>query len=213
MALINNNLVFVEDENVTRETESSSHPVEKGVPLTDHVKRKPVEISIKGKIGNTTGHNGKKASDIINNIINLQNSGSLIKYVGRNAAGNMQIQSFNTSHPNTVWGGCEFDMVLKEVRIAQPAYKPPAVKKTAEKKSAGTQQVSNGDSKNVYHTVKKGDTIWKLVTKTYKSLDPKYSKTMDKCNWVMSKNPSAFSRKGDFGTLKVGAKILIGVKK
>lgn len=207
MALINNNYVFVKDESVTRDTESTSHPVEKGIDITDHIHRKPIEISLTGSIGN---HNGKKAYDIINNLKNLQNSGSLIKYVGRNSAGNMQIQSFNTSHPNTVWGGCEFDMVLKEVRIAQPAYKAKTLKSS---KKVGTQQVSKGENKNVYHTVKKGDTIWKLVTKTYKSLDPKYSKTMDKCNWVMKQNPKAFSRKGDFGTLQIGKKILIGVRK
>ena len=211
MALINNNYVFVKEESVTRETESSSYAVEKGVDLTDHVHRKPVEISISGSIGN---HNGVKASDIISNLYNLQKSGSLVDYVGRNAQGGMQIQSFNTSHPNTVWGGCEFDMVLREVRIAQPAYKTPKesnTKKTVKK--AGTQQVSKGENKNIYHTVKKGDSVWVLVTKTYKSLEPKYSKPMDKCNWVMKQNPKAFSRKNDFGTLQIGKKILVGYRK
>lgn len=208
MALINNNYVFVKEESVTRDTESTSHAVEKGIDITDHIRRKPVEISISGSI---VSHNGKKAYDILTNILNLQKNGSLISYVGRNAINNMQIQSFNTSHPNSVWGGCEFDMVLKEVRIAKSAYKPPA--KKAKKKSAGTQQPSKGKNTNIYHTVKKGDTVWALVTKTYKSLEPKYSKPMDKCNWVMKQNPKAFSRKNDFGTLQIGKKILVGYRK
>ena len=133
----------------------------------------------------------------------LQNNASLITYVGRKSVSNMQIQSFAPDYSNKTWGGCEFTITLKEVRIAKPAYNS---------KNSGTQQVQNGDSNAVYHTVKKGDTIWTLVTTKYKSLYPKYSKVMDKCNWVMSKNPNAFSRKGDFRTLQIGKRILIGYK-
>lgn len=204
MALLNNNYIFVIDESLSNDTESTSHPVEKGIDLTDHVQRKPYSLSISGRI---VDHNGIKASEILANIKELQKSGSLITYQGRNYLRSMQIQSFNTSHPYTNWGGCDFDMTLKEIRIAQPAYT------ATKKKNGGTQQVSKGENKNVYHTVKKGDCIWNLVTKQYKSLEPKYSKIMDKCNWVMNQNPNAFSRKGDFRTLQIGKKILIGYRK
>lgn len=209
MALINNNYVFVTDESMTKDIESTSYAVEKGIDLTDHIHRKPIEISITGMIGN---HNGVKAYEIINNLTKLQKSGSLVRYLGRNEASNMQIQSFETSHPNSVWGGCEFSMTLKEVRIAKAAYAPPKTTAT-KKKSVGTKQVSNGTNKKIYHTVKKGNTVWALVTKNYKNLEPKYSKIMDKCNWVMKQNPNAFSRKGDFGTLKIGAKLYVGYRK
>lgn len=204
MATINNLYVFVEDESLEHDVESTSHPVEKGVDLTDHIQRKPIVITIKGKI---VDHNGAKASDILNKIKQLQLSGSLIYYLGRNSANNMQIQSFSTSHPYTNWGGCDFDMTLKEVRIAKPAYD------ASKSNNGGTQQIDKGENKEVYHIVKKGDCIWNLVTGPYKTLDPKYSKIMDKCNWVMSKNQSAFSRKGDFRTLQIGKKILIGYRK
>lgn len=205
MALINNLYVFVESEDVDRGVESTSHPVEQGVDITDHIKKNPTQLSIQGKI---VSRGGLKASDILDKITQLKNSGSLITYVGRNALSNMQIQSFSTSHPNTVWGGCEFSMTLKEVRIAKPAYNA-----STNKNNGGTQQIDKGENKNVYHTVKKGDTIWTLVTKQYKSLEPKYSKVMDKCNYVMNQNPHAFSRKGDFRTLQIGKKILIGYRK
>ena len=91
MATINNLYVFVEDESLEHDVESTSHPVEKGVDLTDHIQRKPIVITIKGKI---VDHNGAKASDILNKIKQLQLSGSLIYYLGRNSANNMQIQSF-----------------------------------------------------------------------------------------------------------------------
>lgn len=205
MATINGLYIFVEDESLQHDVESSSHPVEKGVEITDHVQRKPQELSLKGKI---VDHNGAKASDILEKIKQLQKSGSMIYYLGRNSMVNMQIQSFSTSHPNTVWGGCEFNMTLKEVRIAKPAYNASRVN------NGGTQQVDKGENKNIYHTVKKGDCVWSLViTGAYKSLDPKYSKPMDKCNWVMSQNQSAFSRKNDFRTLQIGKKILVGYRK
>lgn len=209
MALINNNYVFVKDESVSRGVDSTSYAVEKGIDLTDHVHRKPIELSISGSIVN---HNMVEAYTIVNNLTKLYESGSLVTYVGRNELKNMQIQSFDTSHPNTVWGGCEFDMTLKEVRIAKPAYTAP--KPAAEKpKSTGTKQVEKGDTKNVYHTVKKGDTLWKLVTTTYKDLEPKYSKVMDKCKWIMDNSPDAFSRKGDYGTMQIGGKLLVGYRK
>lgn len=76
---------------------------------------------------------------------------------------------------------------------------------TAGKENAGTKQVSKGKSTKVYHTVKKGDTVWSLVNKKYKSLGKS-------CQWVIDNNPSAFSRKGDATTLKIKAKLLMGYK-
>lgn len=203
MALINNLYIFVEDETLDHDIESSSYPVEKGIEITDHIQKKPVSLTLKGKI---IDHDGAKASDILSKVKNLQTSGSLITYVGRNAVSNMQIQTFSTSHPYTNWGGCDFDMTLKEVRIANPAY-------SSDINNGGTQQIDKGENKNVYHNVKKGDTVWTLVTTTYKSLDPKFSEVMDKCNWVMENNPDAFSKIGDFRTLQIGKNILIGVRK
>ena len=102
-------------------------------------------------------------------------------------------------------------MTLKELRVAKPAYteEKGEVNSVA---SGGTQQVENGENEEVYHTVKKGDCVWNLVTKNYKTLKPTFPTVMEKCNWVMSKNPNAFSRKGDFRTLQTGKKLLIGLR-
>ena len=210
MALINNNYIFVESEDLSNDIESSSHPVERGIDITDSIQRKPCELSISGKIVN---HGNTKAADILAKIKELQKNGSLIDYVGRNALSNMQIQSLSTSHPNTIWGGCEFNMTLKEVKIAKPAYTE------TKKNDGGTQQVSKGSSNKVYHIVKKGDCCWNLVTKQYKSLvfydvgEPIPNQTpMEKCHEIMAANPHAFSRKGDFRTLQIGAKIFVGFR-
>lgn len=206
MALINNIYVFCESEEYSYSGESTSHPVEKGIDITDSYKRSPIEISLSGKI---VDNKKEKAKDILDKLKSLQNEGSLAKYVGRISVGNMQIQSISVTATNKVWNGYEVSINLKEIRIAKSAY--DAEKSKALAKSA--QQVSNGDGNAVYHTVVKGDCIWSLVVSgPYKNLKPTYSKPMDKCNWCMSQNQDAFSRRGDFRTLQIGRRILVGYK-
>ena len=76
---------------------------------------------------------------------------------------------------------------------------------TSGKTNAGTQQTKGGSQSAVYHTVKKGDTVWALVNGKYKHLGKS-------CQWVIDKNPSAFSRKGDATTLQIGKRLLMGYK-
>lgn len=131
MAILNGLYIFVEDEEINRDIESTSHPVESGIDITSSIRRSPLEISLSGKIvdvGNLT------AGDIIAKIYSLQKKGSLINYSGRNIETGVQIQSFSTTHPNTNAGGADYSMVLKEVRIAKSAYTPQAKKKEQTKK-------------------------------------------------------------------------------
>lgn len=207
MALLNNLYIFVEDEEVSNAVESTSHPVEQGIDITDHVQRKPIELSLKGKI---VDYGSTKAADVLQRLKEWQRSGSMITFKGRNVLYDLQIQDFTTTHPYSNWGGCDYSMTLKEVRIAKSAYVAP--KKNSSVTNCGIQQISKGENTAVYHTVKAGDNIWNLVSGAYKTLTPKGSNTMDKCNWVMAQNPSAFSKKGDFRTLQVGQKILIGYR-
>lgn len=121
MALLNGMYIHVTDEQLSRDVETTSHPVESGIPLTDTVRAKPFVISLSGKI---VDYGDMKASEVLSKLNALKDSGSLIEYRGRNVAANMQIQSLNTTHPNTNHGGADFDMELKEVRIAKSAYVP-----------------------------------------------------------------------------------------
>lgn len=205
MALINNIYIHVTDEKVSRPIKSTDHPTEKGIDITDNVKREPVALSISGKIVDT---DTLKSHEALAKIYDLENKGSLITYSGRNILKNMMIQSFNSTHPYTNAGGLDFDMELKEVRIAQNSYRGNSSEsdsKTKAEEKAGTQQVSQGDSNAVYHTVQKGDTVWKLVNTNYKELG-------STVQWVIDNSPTAFSKKGDATTLKVGAKLLMGYK-
>ena len=119
MALLNDIYIFVQDESLDRQTQSATHPVEKGIDITDHAKREPLRLSISGKI---VMREGIPAFETLAQIEKLQNLGSLITYVGRNYCANMQIQSFRSDHPNTNKGGLDFDMDLVEIRVAKSAY-------------------------------------------------------------------------------------------
>lgn len=287
MAIINGMYIHVTDEDMTREVETTSHPVEEGIPTTDTVRPKALSISLSGKI---VDYGSVKADEVIAKLKSLQSAGSLIEYRGRNVATSMQIRSFDTSHPNTNSGGADFSMELVEVRIAKSSYVPKKASTTAQetaakksptikvgdkvifkggpvyvasdakkaaatrgrstckvtkistqawsvhqyhlistdggkvygwvdkaniegvaatgtsgKTNAGTQQVKSGSKKAVYHTTKKGDTVWALVNKKYKHLGKSES-------WVISNNSHAFSRKGDARTLQIGKKLLMGYK-
>ena len=78
---------------------------------------------------------------------------------------------------------------------------------TAGTVNAGQQQITeNSTASKVYHTVKSGDTVWSLVAAS----NAPYKKYGFSCADVMEKNPDAFSRYGDFGTLQNGAKLWVG---
>lgn len=120
MALINNNYVLVTEESVDRSAETTSHPTEQGLPISDTVRIEPISISLTGKIVDDGQYT---AAIIVNRLKTLQKEGSLITYVGQvGTIKNLQIQDFNTNYNNKNYGGADFDMTLKEVRIAKKAY-------------------------------------------------------------------------------------------
>ena len=99
-----------------------------------------------------------------------------------------------------------YGMVLQDSWLFKGTIKENiAYGKTKASEKAGTQQVSKGTGNAVYHTVKKGDNVWTLVNKNYKELG-------STVKWVIDNNPTAFTRKGDAKTLKIGAKLLMGYK-
>jgi len=202
MASLNNLYIFVEDESLNREVEVTEHSVEEGIDTTDNVKRKAYTLSLSGKIV------GDDSADIQSKITDFMNNGTLVTYYGRNIMTNAQITSFSTSHPNTIWGGCSFSLELKQARIVKNNYtKDDAI--ISEMQKGGTQQIEkNNNEKTVYHTVKKGDTVYNLVA----SSNAPYKSFGNSCDWIMQNNPNAFSEKGNFKSLKVGSKIIVGYK-
>lgn len=131
-ATINNIYIFVEDEEFSRDIDSTTHPVETGIEITSTIRNKPLEVSLQGKIVDV---GDKTASEILSEIEELRKKGSLITYKGRNTAQNLQIQSFSTTHPYTNAGGADFSMSLKEIRIAKSSYTKSSSNKATSKKN------------------------------------------------------------------------------
>lgn len=140
MALINNLYVHASKESVEREVETVSHPTESGFPISDSIRKKPVVISVSGKIVDT---DTMTASEILQKLINLQNGGSLVKYIGQAGTfSNLQIQGLPTDYDNKTYGGSDFSITLQEIKIAKSAYVKPKKVQTTKKKS----QLAVGDT-------------------------------------------------------------------
>lgn len=227
--------VFVENEDIDRSTETSSHPVENGINIIDTTKRKPITLSISGVLVEYVTTPSEyltsspytiskkkrrtvKASEVLSDLINMQAKGELVSYIGRNICPNMLITSFSTGHPNEVTGGATFDMTLTECRFAQNAYVEPAGGQT----NGGEQQVDKGDGEEVWYTVQKGDTIWWLIWRKKDGTRADYrdlkregadaNSWEQNRDWVMNKNPNAFSRPGNDRTMQIGRKLLLGYR-
>lgn len=219
MATLQGIYIHVTSEDLQHDVELSTHPVERGIDITDNIKRKGAVLSISGKIVDFSFKRNASvylsASAIIELIKKTQSAGLPVTYSGRNYCHNMQIKSFQTSHPNTVSGGADFDMELQEMRVAVNSYVESAADTSV--KDGGTQQVDKGDNTAVYYIVKKGDCVWNLVAtsdKPYYDLkrDGAENSPEGRCIWVMDNNPDAFSRSGDFKTLQIGKKLLMGYR-
>ena len=181
MALLNNYYIFVQDEDLKRGVSISEHPVESGLDITDNVKRSPMEINISGEIV------GNDAKQVLEKITALHQNGEYVKYIGQNILSKAIITEFDTSHPNTIYGGCAFTMTIREIRIAK---KPNVVKKVSAKKQVTqkSNSKSNSKSSNKKYTVKKGDTLWAIAKKYYGN-GAKYTKIVN-ANKSLIKNPN-----------------------
>lgn len=163
MALLNNLYIHVTDESVNSTVESTNHPTEKGIEISDTIRRKPITLSLSGMI---VDYGDMKASAILSRVLELQKQGSLINYRGRNVINNLQIQSFNRSHPNTIHGGLSFTMELKEVRIVQTSYNA----EQSEQKKAEAEEIKKNP------VIQKGDIIQFNGGYVYESSDAKKPK-------------------------------------
>ncbi len=146
----------------------------------------------------------RSAAWVLDSLKSWLKSGALVVYEGRNYLANYQIRSLKTEHPNTVTGGADFSMELREFKGAANSYAGA---------NGGIQQISQGDNSEVWYDVQLGDSLYNLISE-YRTLkrDPIDGTAYTTIDWIMQKNPHAFSNPDDCTTLRAYEKILLGYR-
>src|SRR5690606_11553603 len=78
---------------------------------SDHVKQNPSIINLRGQMT-------EDAADKLQVLKKYQKEGTLLKYVGRNVYSNMVIEELDREHGVNNRNGFQFNIKLKQVRIA-----------------------------------------------------------------------------------------------
>lgn len=102
----------VESESPQYSNEITSHPVESGQDVSDHIKQTPIKFNINGVV------TGDDAAQKLETLKQYRNSGQLLQYVGRNLIKNVVIEDLSTQHNATVRNGFAFSIALHQIRIA-----------------------------------------------------------------------------------------------
>lgn len=157
MALINGTYVFVKEESLDRKMKMTEYPVESGINLTDHIRAEPDVLHLTGAIV------GKDYQDRLFLLCHYMTQGVLVSYEGRYVMKHALIQNITTRYLNTVWGGCEFEMTVRAVRVVRNTFEQNeysgvlCVKATRE---VGRQEVEEIHTSIMrFHQMRKGETL------------------------------------------------------
>lgn len=183
--------IHVDTERPSYSVQAMSHPMEDGLPVTDHIQRQPIGFSLDGLVLNPG------ASEKRDRLLAAMNSGELVVYLGRNSAYTMLIMSLDPVHDYKVANGFRYSIKLLEARIVNvaqdvPPETDPTGTATSETGNLGTQQLEQ-TTDQVDATIKEGDTFWALA-KTFKT-------TVDA---IASLNPDLDPRR-----LQIGEKVRV----
>ncbi|WP_343224467.1 phage baseplate protein [Paenibacillus sp. ACRRX] len=154
--------LFVTSEEPEYAVQVSTHNVEKGGTITDHIQKDTVSLHLEGLLI------GPKADQYRHRLVKAMNAGTLLQYSGRNLLLNCAITSLRTAHDNSISNGMSFSMTLKQINVVTISYKKlPAKRKVAVKpKSRVGQKNATYRPKPLSHTVRRGQT-WEQIAAYY----------------------------------------------
>ena len=160
MATFNGVKLHVERESMGHTVNVPEHPVEEGIPLSDHVERGSMTLSLSGKILGEPN----EIESVLNSLMTMQQEGKVGTYSGRGIYYNMAVVTLSIDTDANIANGHNFTMELKEIRRAGFSYSAsnPSARKES---STGLKQTQNKNTAQQTHTIKKGDTYWDLADK------------------------------------------------
>lgn len=135
----------VRDESPEFTNEVTSREVEDKRSVTDHVRNNPLIFSFFGLV------TGVDAFEKLQKLRLMARDKKLLKYVGRNVVANVVIEVLKTTHNNSNAVGFNFEILLREIKIAKvslvdiqapdPAIPkiPPTTTQTEEVREQGVQ--------------------------------------------------------------------------
>lgn len=148
--------LFVTDESISYKMLTTENPVERGVPLTDHAEREPLEFSISGMLLDSEK---SSAQEQYSKLRNWQLACTQVKYVGRNVFTGI-ITDISKSNDYTVGNGAPVSITMKEIRIAKSPYQKGSTQNVVQKQIAITKPITA-----IYHTTKRGENLTVIANK------------------------------------------------
>lgn len=116
MAKIDNVEFNVLSESRPHENEVTSHPVEKGVDITDHIQKQPMTYSVEGFVGDSESPEEKHLA-----LKYLWARGDVVKYSGRGVLPKCVVENFTSNVDESSKKGFDFSLTLREIRVANPS--------------------------------------------------------------------------------------------
>lgn len=94
----------------------TSHPVEKGSDITDHVKREQLVYDITGVVGDSEDPGDKHLK-----LKYMWARGDIVDYKGRSTLNNCVVEDFTSDVDEGTKKGFNFSLTLRQVRISEPS--------------------------------------------------------------------------------------------
>lgn len=125
-----------EKESDGADVEVTSYPVEKGVPITDHVQRKPETTTVSGYLL------GKTANSDYEYLKKQAYAGTLLTYTGRKVAKNVIITKIDRDTGDYT-NGFAISIELQEIRIAKSPWVKKKVKTAGKRRKLARRKQKN----------------------------------------------------------------------
>lgn len=206
MAIIAGHYVWVASEELDTPIEATAHPVESGIDITTHIKPKPSTLSVSGEMV------GANHGDLVAFYRALARQGYILSYIGRVVFPNCYIASFSTRASYKIKDGVEFDMTLKEMRIARKNYESRTGYSgdlvVSIMNYDGTVLLENlSDRRERFHTVMAGETLY-FIAEQYRSRGVSVDAVRE-----ANRGRDIFraGHQGDYNYLMPGVSVLLGV--